>query len=424
MPRIIRGDKTYETPVNIQGKEALQLMLNSVGTLDSCHISGVRFGPCDNLAHNFFDTTFEHCIFDSVPWEVVGFIGCRFVDCVFTGDNKWAQTLKGCMFDCQYTEPAPPTNEEIAKKIRAKVFSLPNKNFVKVCAECDFCHNHFYQIMSRTNVRPFLRTVPNCDKRVCDQCYKNYELRNKERGYRHYGYSGSLSFFRTPMDRLNTEILGLEMEFEGDFYGWKELQDAHRGLLHYGYDSSVRGENELSWDCGSYSWWKYLAPLKDVCDALKNNGGETGDTAGIHIHVSRPDIAMGLITRKINEMCSTGVFKTMMRAVSLRNDVDRFNTYANLDSPADAHHAGVSYNSHNTCEFRVFNSSLDHKLILRHLKFCKEFFRLVAEKTPQDSILPSFSKETKRHIRNCGKIQLEKGFITEKEFNELDKKLA
>lgn len=332
MPRITLDDNVYET--DFQGKEALKQMRNAIGTLDRCIISGVRFGPHDVVVHNFYYTKFENCTFDNAPWVAVGMLNCQFVNCVFIGDNSWAKNLKEFMVNCQFEEPQPPTNEEIAEKIKAKVFSLPNKNFVKVCAECDFCHNHFYQIMSRTSARPFLRTVPNCDKRVCEQCHRNYELRSKERGFRQYGYSGSLSFFRTPMDRMNTEILGLEMEFEGDFYGWKELQDAHRGLLHYGYDSSVRGENELSWDCGSYSWWKYLAPLKDVCDALKNNGGETGDTAGIHIHVSRPDVAMGVITRKINEMCSTGVFKTMMRAVSLRNDVERFNTYANLDAPA------------------------------------------------------------------------------------------
>ena len=46
--------------------------------------------------------------------------------------------------------------------------------------------------------------------------------------------------------------------------------------------------------------------------------------------------------------------------------VNRFETYSNLSCDMGMHHAGISYNSYGTCEFRLFNSTLDYKLVLKH----------------------------------------------------------
>ena len=420
--KFVYEGRDYYAPDSMDGVDALQWATTNINEdlsymlIDGLTLKGTGFFHC------FSHTTFENCTFVDAHLGLCKFIRCSFVSCEISGDTSWIDK-EGVTIRSSCTvaraEIKLPTNEEIASRINGHVYSLPNKEFVKVKVTCDFCHKDYFQIMHRSNVRRFLRPVPNCEKQVCDSCYKFYDISHKEQGNRTYGYRGPVSFFRTPMDKRNTAILGLEMEFEGNFYGWKELQDAHQGNLHFGYDSSVRGENELSWDCGSYSWWKYLAPLKSVCDVLKKYGGEEGDTAGIHIHVSRPDIAVESVTRTINEYCREGLFNVLMRAVSLRNNIDRFNQYANLGMSAGQHHAAISYNSHGTCEFRIFNSSLDNKLILRHMKFCKEFFNQVAEGAPKDVILKSFSKETKKHISDCAEIQSQKGFITIEERDKL-----
>lgn len=414
--------REYNAPDNLDGVPALLWAATNIHEdLSNFIISGLTLEDT-GFFHVFRYTTFTKCKFKNAHLGLCKFAGCAFTNCEITGDVSWINasgvTIKP---SCKVEKPEIklPTNEEIAKKINGHVYSLPNKEFVKIKVTCDFCHKDFYQIMHRGNIRKFLRPVPNCDKQVCESCYKFYDISHKEQGNRTYGYRGPVSFFRTPMDKRNTAILGLEMEFEGDFYGWKELQDAHQGNLHFGYDSSVRGENELSWDCGSYSWWKYLSPLKTVCDVLKKFGGAEGDTAGIHIHVSRPDINVESVTQTLNTYCRDGIFNILMRAISLRNNLERFNMYANLSANMSQHHAAISYNSHGTCEFRVFNSSLDNKLILRHLKFCKELFNQVAEGTPKESILRALSKETKKHILECAETQAKKGFITLEERDEL-----
>lgn len=408
-----------------QGLDALRDAIRKFGTLNGMYIANLHLENT-GFCHDFVDTIFEDCTFKDTILRNCCFTRCVANNCLFLGDNDLADCIGISITSARdIKKPTPPTNEDIEKKIKAKVFSLPNKNFVKVKATCDFCHRDFYQIMARTRTSRILKSVPNCDKQVCEDCYKNYEIYNKEPGNRTYGYRKAPTMCRTPMDKRNTEILGLEMEFEGDFYGWKELQDAHQGMLHYGYDSSVRGENELSWDCGSYSWWKYLSTLEDVCGTLKEFGGSEGDTAGIHIHVSRPDVCSRDIAVLLNTWCRDGVFRTMMKAVSLRNNKERFERYANLSADANDHHSGISCGRRtDTCEFRVFNSSLDYKLILHHLKFCKEFFGLAAEKTPKDAIMRSFSKETKKHIISCAAIQLDKNFITKTEHDALIRALA
>lgn len=415
-------ERNYNAPDNLDGVAALLWAATNIHE-DLSHfiISGLTLEDT-GFFHVFRYTTFSKCKFKNAHLGLCKFASCTFTDCEISGDVSWINASGVTIRPSCKVEKIDvklPTNEEIAKQINGHVYSLPNKEFVKIKTTCDFCHKDFYQIMHRGNIRKFLRPVPNCNKQVCESCYKFYDISHKEQGNRTYGYRGPLSFFRTPMDKRNTAILGLEMEFEGDFYGWKELQDAHQGNLHFGYDSSVRGENELSWDCGSYSWWKYLAPLKSVCDVLKKFGGVEGDTAGIHIHVSRPDVNVESATQTLNTYCQDGVFNILMRAVSLRSNLGRFNMYANLSANMRQHHAAISYNSHGTCEFRVFNSSLDHKLILRHLKFCKELFNQVAEGTPKESILRAFSKETKKHILECAEKQTQNGFITLEERDEL-----
>lgn len=359
---------------------------------------------------------FRNCEFKNCDFSNVQFFGCKMKKCKFT-EGTDLSTKTGVEIDNVKKKPiTKPTNEEIEARYHCKVIALPNKSFVKVKWTCDFCHKEWFEIYRRDRVEQKLYEVPNCGKQVCSECNSVYSLRDKFQGNRIYGYHGTVHKYKTPIDAENTAIIGLEMEFEGDFYGWKELQDAHQGMLHYGYDSSVIGQNELSWDCGSYSWWKYLAPLKNVCDVLGKYGGHAGDSAGIHIHVSRPDKDVGGITSLVNTFGMSPEGKTLFEAVSLRNNREKFETYSNLSCDMGKHHAGISYNSYGTCEFRLFNSSLDYKLILKHIKFCKEVFNAFAE---NKNVWKAFSKETITHIKECAKIQLDKGFISSGQYDLL-----
>jgi len=408
---------------NLTNFTLLSKIAQECGGLKNVIIENATFSKIGLAELLIENVRFINCVFDDVSFKCVGkFENTVFENCIIRGFDEWVNRKDLQFIKCKLNEA--PSNEELENLTGGKIYSLPNKDYVKVQVECDFCHNTFFEIMSRKRPHKMLKEVPQSNRRVCDQCYRNYDLSSKIKGNRTYGWHGPLSFYRTPMDAKDTEILGLEMEFEGDFWDWKGLQDAHRGHLHYGYDSSVRGENELSWDCGSYSYWKYLAPLNDVCNALEKGGGSAGDSAGIHIHVSTPNSDVCEITKKINAYCKDGEFRTMMEAISLRSNKDKFNTYANLDEGPGAHHAGISYNGHGTCEFRVFNSTLNSRIILRHLKFCKEFYHAVKSNTPKTRIMESFSKETKKHIIACAKIQVEKGFITQEAMTKLIKKLG
>lgn len=412
------GRKISFTPKD--GNEMILELANKVGLRDFI-ISNTLFS---NITPEYMcliaNAEFENCEFRNCNFTGAYFLNCKMRKCKFT---EGTNTEQFSAVDIDNVKKAPiltPTNEQIESTHHCKVYALPNKSFVKVKWTCDFCHNDYYDIYRRDRVTSFLRDVPNCPKHVCPTCFESYRLRDKFQGCRVYGYRGTVSKYTTPIDNENTAIIGLEMEFEGDFYGWKELQDAHKGKLHYGYDSSVIGQNELSWDCGSYSWWKYLSPLKDVCSVLGKYGGRAGRTAGIHIHVSRDDKNVAKITEKINAFGQTAEGKALFEAISLRDDKERFRTYSNLDAPAEAHHAGISYNSYNTCEFRLFNSTLDYRLVLKHIKFCKEVFNAFAD---SKSVWNGFSSETITHIKECASTQVAKGFITEEQYNLLLKKL-
>ena len=112
-----------------------------------------------------------------------------------------------------------------------------------------------------------------------------------------------------------------------------------------------------------------------------------------------------------------------MLAVSQRNNADLMNRYASFDADYDTHHAAISYNSHGTVEFRVFNSTLDPKLILQRLAFCKTFFNMVADGKPKDKILESFPNGLKRYIKACADEQLKKKFFTKTEYKKLIEEL-
>lgn len=420
--RVITKDGIVEVPIAYTEGEFVMRYIAERGNaeLTGCIFEGLEI---DNTIINFFKgTKWIRCKFKkSCIMNLSFYEDCVMEDCTFENADT-IDNLQGCIVKNPKIDL--PDINAIKEHLGAKtVVSLPNKMFVKVTKTCDFCHHDITNIVSRTKPVQWMKKVPNCDKYVCNECYKHYELHNKEDGHRTYGWHGPVNRFKTPMDKTNTAILGLEMEFEGDFYGWKELEDAHKGTAFYGHDSSVRGHNELSWDCGSYSWWKYLSPLKSVCKAIRENGGEEGPTAGIHIHVSRPDKNNRDLGMKLNSYCRDGYMRTLMEAVSLRPDMSRMRQYANLSESADEHHSGISCSGHGTCEFRIFACSLDEKVILLRMKFVKELYEMIAEDVPKSKLCEGFSKRVRGYIIDCANVQKERGNITESAYDELINKL-
>lgn len=148
---------------------------------------------------------------------------------------------------------------------------------------------------------------------------------------------------------------------------------------------------------------------------MKKYGGRAGDTAGIHIHASIHDKSMRELAHKINLKCRSGKWNALMKAVSMRNNLERFNRYANLSADETEHHAGISYNGHGTVEFRIFNSSVDHIAILHMLKFVKETFGFFVN--GRKKVI--YSPESKSYIKQCADKQLEKGFITDEEHKQV-----
>lgn len=394
------------------------------GEIDEITFEGVTFKEPQACV------LFKNVLFRKCTFLKNCFMFCRFdnvicTDCTFSAEETWPKYIgitvyvRGKRIDVNYND-----NNKIAGIVKGRVTSLPNDKFVKVMCTCDFCHKTFSRIQPRENPEFFMNPVPNCDKIVCDKCYKDYALYYKDVDHRTYGYRGSLSFYRTPMDKKNTAILGLEMEFEGDFTGWKELEDAHKGTLHYGYDSSVRGKNELSWDCGSYSWWKYLSPLKETCKALKAGGAEEGPTAGIHIHVSRPDVNGTEIAERINMDARESLeLRTAMIAVSMRKDLAKMERFASFSRSYTNHHAAISASEHGTTEFRIFASSLDPNIILKRLLLCKTWFNLAASGAREKDLLTRLPQHLKQFILDCAKEQLKDKIITDSDAELLEKTL-
>lgn len=404
--------------------EVLSEIVNDYPEIGKIVITGATFDGVRGAAM-FVDVTFDHCKFINNCFVFCEFKEAKLIDCMISDKEKWIETDGIQIYqNNKLVRKNYKTNETIASIVKGRVVSLPNDKYVKVICTCDFCHKTFARIQPRSNPEFFMKPVPNCDKIVCDKCYADYSLRTKEGEHRTYGYRGPLSYYRTPMDRRNTAILGLEMEFEGDFTGWKELEDAHKGTLHYGYDNSVRGKNELSWDCGSYSWWKYLSPLKETCRALKAGGAEEGPTAGIHIHVSRPDVDGTEIADRINnDARRTKVLRIAMIAVSLRKDLSKMERYADFDSYCENHHAAISASNHGTTEFRIFASSLDPNIILKRLLLCKTWFNLSASGVRGADLLTRLPKHLKQFILDCASKQREDNIITQDEVDLLEKTL-
>lgn len=346
------------------------------------------------------------------------------------------------------SSPFPAINADRVNSPNVKFYPISNDKYEKQVETCAYCGAQIITIVRKGAQRLTTKAVPNDPerRRICKSCAESTQL-----AVGSYGFTSRPSRFTTPMDATNTVILGLEQEFEGYFYGWLELQRAHRGMLHYGYDSSIaldpvtettnkndpnNGKNELSWDCGSYSWWKYASPLKPVCEVVKKYGGHVGASAGVHIHASfnglRGEQIESIARRSFELLQSRVDIQNLMLIVSGRSR-ERLDRWAFMDNvhPESRecaenggvrkakytdHHSCISYNRAGTVEFRCFAASLDHREILKRMKFVKEYVTMIRNKVRPDDFVKSFSAGTKKFISSCQEAQLQAGNITREQF--------
>lgn len=326
-----------------------------------------------------------------------------------------SKSQKFCPFDILH--------HEIGNNYSTKITELPNQRFVKVTTKCFFCGKETKYIIPvmQAKTDPSFSFLPNSktSEVVCMKCQENNQL-----SIGSYGYSGTQKQYVTPMDKKTTIILGLEQEFEGFFSGWKEINKYIHSYFSYGYDGSINvntennlyaanqcnnGKNEISWCCGSYSWWKYLSPLREVNSIIENNGGNTGKSAGMHIHASIKDSSKDISSVAYQCLYTTTKseqLKNLWLIVSGRSQ-EAINKWASLTvvyetgKPVEVtdHHCGISLSRHRTIEFRFFSSCLNSKIILRRMKLVKEYLELVLEGKPADKIINSFTDSTKLFIK-------------------------
>ena len=172
------------------GGGLLQYLARRHGGLNDYIIKNATFECMFLVEELIARVTFENCTFDTIRMTLVSKTEDVVLEkCVVRGDDSWTRR-EGVktMSNCKINEP--PSNEELEKIVHGKVFSLPNKMYVKVMAECDFCHKKYYEVMSRKNPHEMLRAVPQSDRRVCDECYQNYDLSSKIMGTRPFGWPG------------------------------------------------------------------------------------------------------------------------------------------------------------------------------------------------------------------------------------------
>ena len=148
--------------------------------------------------------------------------------------------------------------------------------------------------------------------------------------------------------------------------GGKLIQDV-------GYDGSVRGTTEIRFNHPRLSGWKYkdVSELLNYCKEL--GGTNEFGSAGMHIHISRKDIKA--IIKKFADNLNT--MQEILYPINCRKL---------KKADGDLMYYGVNGNiyhnqadSFGTLEIRAWNSTLDPKLFLARIKFCKTLTNWLAE---------------------------------------------
>lgn len=191
---------------------------------------------------------------------------------------------------------------------------------------------------------------------------------------------------------LNTQRYpeyGVELELESKdrmTTEQREMIQRAGGILiqDVGSDPSVKNGCEIRFNHPRMSGWKYkdISALLKLC---KENGMKTDSgTAGMHIHISRKDIKQ--ITTKFRYNLET--MQQILYPINCRQLVK-----------ADGReiHYGVRDNIYRdqnsefgTLEIRAWNSTLNPKMFLARIKFCKTFTNWLSATANEDICIESF----------------------------------
>lgn len=164
-----------------------------------------------------------------------------------------------------------------------------------------------------------------------------------------------------------------------------EIQTAGGSLIQdVGGDPSVENGCEIRFNHPRMSGWKYrdVSALLKLC---KSKGMKTDSgTAGMHIHISRNDI--GKITTKFKYNLET--MQQILYPINCRQLVK---------ADGSEIHYGVRDNIYRdqnrefgTLEIRAWNATLDPKLFLARIKFCKTFTNWLSATSKEDICVESF----------------------------------
>lgn len=223
-----------------------------------------------------------------------------------------------------------------------------------------YCSSDFKYMMDRLNAVKFNKNA-------------HIEARKVASGFKRYHKIGESA-------KQRYAEYGVELELESDSIMSSTAKDEMKqvgGKLVYdvGGDPSVKGGTEIRFNHPALSGWKYkeIANLLTFC---KSKGAKIDSgTAGMHIHISREGI--GDIIEKFKSNLST--MKDILYPINCRKL-----------KLADGRpmYFGVENNIYRdqrsdfgTLEIRAWNATLDPKLFLARIKFCKTFTEWLAKTT-------------------------------------------
>lgn len=212
------------------------------------------------------------------------------------------------------------------------------------------------------------------DKESAVKCLKAYRGFRKPKNHAEYGVELEVESLK--------DLPRAEIAAEGGAL----IQDV-------GSDGSVRGGTEIRFNHPALSGWKY----KDVSKVLTfcKEKGATNEfgTAGMHIHISRPDIRK--VVDRFAKNLST--MQEILYPINCRKKLKYDKTEVSYGVGGNIYHDQIS--SFGTLEIRAWNSTLDPKLFMARIKFCKTITDWLAKTkvVSVESFFDSLSPKDKRN---------------------------
>ena len=202
-----------------------------------------------------------------------------------------------------------------------------------------------------------------------------------------------------PKVQRNPEY-GVELELESETSMSTEIKDEianfNKKLIHdVGSDPSVRNGCEIRFNHPAMSGWKY----KDISSILKfckEKGAITENgTAGMHIHISRRDIKP-IVTKFRNNL---RVMQDILYPINCRELATKDGSLIHYGVGDNIYHDQTL--SFGTLEIRAWNATLNPKMFLARIKFCKTFTEWLATTTEVciESFFNFMNEEEKRNYK-------------------------